>query len=500
LCRGAAAINVALGVTSYAVYLPAMRRPFLAALCATAVACSTRPAAPPRQSPPRAEFLVSSPDSTFWVTSDTAIRVRGVPITLARYGGHFYELYTADDDHSYDQALLVGERLYRRDLASGDSAIVFADTTVDRIAQAYARAHPDERPLGPDEEGDSDPPTSATSQIDVLEVVGPYVSFEYHIDVDIEGTPAWQATRRGVVDLRTRMPATVADLFGTAAGRAIADSGRRRYETVRDSILADRGSIEERGAEALRRFHFDDRSFVLSSIDGKPAVTFDVPGRGEGPAGNAIELDPITVDATPWWRDVAPPAPFQTPDGDDRWDHRRYSILARYDSLGDGAQIFLLDSARHAWPVTTILGPIRDVSWLDDPPITVVDRANLARAFNVAATYDQTSRVVMTAMPHATRPVAHATTQIRPRKPARNVRAHDARAREQHGSRVRRRHSVDDGQVGGDRGVSSQSRERRHGVDRSRGLSRADSPGRSRAHEGQRELRRPHVDGSGRTR
>ena len=36
--------------------------------------------------------------------------------------------------------------------------------------------------------------------------------------------------------------------------------------------------------------------------------------------------------------------------------------------------------------------------------------------------------------------------QNRPRKPARNVRAHDARAREQHGPRVRRRDSLDDGQ------------------------------------------------------
>jgi hypothetical protein len=486
------------------------RRPFTIALCALGVACSSRPPARPASPPPpRAEFLVSTPDSTFWIGSDTSMHVRGVPITLARYGGHFYELYTADDDHSYESALLVGERLYRRDLATGDSVVVFTDTTVNRSAAAYARAHPDERPLRPDEEGDGDPETSATSQIDVLEVLGPYVSFEYHVDVDVAGTVPWHATRRGVLDLRTGSPTTVAELFGNTIGQAISDSGRRRYEAARDSLLTDAnlGAAEARAADALRRVHFDDRSFVLSAVDGRPAVTFDVPGRGEGAAGNGIELDPIRADATSWWREIAPPPSSITPDGDERWDHRGYAVLARYDASGDVAHLLLADSTRREWPVSSLLGPIRDVAWLDDPPISEADRVNLVRAFNTAAAYDQTSRVASLASlapsnepSYAIRPVSYATRQVRPRKPARNVRAHDAGAREQHGARVRRRHSLDDGQVGGHRGLSTQSRERGHRVDRPRGFSRADSSGRSRAHEGERQLRRPHVDGSRRTR
>jgi hypothetical protein len=430
------------------------------------------------------------------------MRVRGVPITLARYGGHFYELYTADDDHSYEQALLVGERLYRRDLTTGDSAIVFMDTTVNRIAMAYARAHPDERPLQPDEEGDDTPETSATAQIDVLQVLGPYVSFEYHVDVQMAGASPWHATRRGVVDLRTGAPTTVAELFGSNVGRIIADSGRHRYEAARDSLLSasNLAAGETRGVDALRGIHFDDRSFVLAALDGRPAVIFDVPGRGEGAAGNGIELDPISVPPTPWWSDVAPAAPKSNANGEDTWDHRTYSVLARYDTLGEEARILLLDSTRREWPVTTLLGPVRDVAWLDDPPISETDRRNLLRAFNTADAYDQSSRVASVATNYAIRPVANATRQARPRKPARNVRAHDAGAREQHGPRVRRRHSLDDGQVGGDRGVSPQPRQRGHGVDRSRGLSRADSPGRSRAHESQRQLRRPDVDGSRRSR
>src|SRR6185503_3596933 len=111
------------------------------------------------------------------------------------------------------------------------------------------------------------------------------------------------------------------------------------------------------------------------------------------------------------------------------------------------------DSARREWPVTTILGPIRDLAWLDDPPISDADRANLVRAFNTAATYDQSSRVALRSTPYDIRPVSYATGQTRPRKPARNLRAHDAGARQQHGTRVRGSHSVDDGQVRGHRGL-----------------------------------------------
>src|SRR4051812_36184107 len=67
--------------------------------------------------PPRAEFLLSTVDSTFWIaTTSGKVHVRGAPLVLAHYDGRFYELYTADDDRSYDDAYLVSERLYRRDL------------------------------------------------------------------------------------------------------------------------------------------------------------------------------------------------------------------------------------------------------------------------------------------------------------------------------------------------------------------------------------------------
>src|SRR5690348_13807497 len=98
--------------------------------------------------PPPAEFLLATQDSTFWVsTNGKMIRTRGVPLTLAQYDGRFFEVFIADDDRLYQDALLVGLRVYRRDLLHGDSAVVFEDSIVPRIAHEYAKAHPNARRL-----------------------------------------------------------------------------------------------------------------------------------------------------------------------------------------------------------------------------------------------------------------------------------------------------------------------------------------------------------------
>src|SRR5437763_2134524 len=110
--------------------------------------------------PPRAEFLVATQDSTFWVTTTgSKIGARGAPLTLAQYDGRFFEVFLADDDRSYEDALLVGFRLYRRDLIQGDSTVVFEDSIVPRVAREYAKAHPSAHRLSPDEDGREDPAT-----------------------------------------------------------------------------------------------------------------------------------------------------------------------------------------------------------------------------------------------------------------------------------------------------------------------------------------------------
>jgi hypothetical protein len=397
------------------------------------------------------------------------MRVRGAPLTLARVEGHFYELFTSDDDFSYDDALLLGQRLYRRDLATGDSSAVFADTIVARIAIAYAKAHPDERPLTHDEDGEANPSTNATAEIDVLGVFGPYVSYEYHVDVALPGRVPWRLDRRGVIDLRTGRESSVADVVGAQQASRVIASARRSYESIRDSILRRRDALsgdDRRAAEALARLPFDEGSFILEDVDREPAVTFGVPARGEGAAGNLIELDPIGVDSVPSWTGVRPQLAETDTTGDtdvDRWIGAGYTVVATYDSAGEIARVSITDAAHRQWDVGMMSAPLNRVERLDAPEIADGDRRALSRAFDQAATYDENTRVASAASSRlygaGTHGSLRAVTNTRStdrsrvapdknssRKPSRDVRAHDAAARQQHGPRVRRRDSVDDGQ------------------------------------------------------
>lgn len=446
---------------------------FVLAACSATHAKSADSASTP--SPP-AEFLVNTADSTFWVrTVGGKLQLRGAPLLLAHYDGRFYEVYTADDDYSYEDALLVGERLYRRDLMTGDSVAVFADTTVPRVAMAYAHAHPDERPLDPDEEVDEDPATSATAELDILNVHGPYLSYEYHVDLAAPGHMPWHTTRRGVIDLRSGRSATLADLFGDTAASRITNDARAAYESERDSVLQHGGSDmrDSRALRALASLSLDPRSFTVTDAgDRGPLVRFAIPTSGAAAGGNALELEPVAAPEAPWWPDVRGALPATDSAGGDRWSHGAYTVVARYDTSGETARLALVDSARHEWPVAAVGAPLHRIDWLDHPPITEPERRALSHAFDVAATYDENTHVAAFHPHSASRtPNSHASVQDRQGKPARNVGAHDAGARQQHGPRVRRRDSVDDGQVRGDRRVPAQSRGRRHRVHRSRRLS-----------------------------
>ncbi|HWJ45606.1 MAG TPA: hypothetical protein VNR63_09485, partial [Gaiellaceae bacterium] len=116
-------------------------RALVLAVLALSAGCERAAPAPPPP-PPTAEFVLSAGDSSFWVTSLAGkIRIRGAPLELAVAGGRFYELYVADDDRSYGDAVLVGQKVYRRDLVTGDSVLLFQDTVVSRLARLYGRLH-----------------------------------------------------------------------------------------------------------------------------------------------------------------------------------------------------------------------------------------------------------------------------------------------------------------------------------------------------------------------
>jgi len=465
-----------------------------------------------RNPPPRAEFLVVGSDSTYWIsTMEGRADVRGEPLVLARYGGRWYEVYSADDDRSFNDALLVGQLLYRRDLVSGDSALVFADTAIPRMAAAYGRAHPDEKPLAPDEDGEPDPSQQASAELDILDVYGPFVSYEYRLDVSTRGGNAWRSTRRGVVDLRSGKPAGLRELLGANADRVLA-AGRRQFEVMRDSVTRvafSLGPDERRAAAALAQQRFDDHSFGLTTLAGHAAVAFHVPGRGDGPEGNGLELEPLAVDSIMWAPDSVSARARTDSTGSERWDGAGYHVIARYDTSGVVAHLSIADNALREWPLTSVGAPVHRVDWLDRPPVNADDRKALLRAFNAASMYGEPPHVAMlgrwhlqfarhdTALPL---PIPVSLPQGRPRQPARIVRAHVAAAREQHGTRVRRRDSFDDGQDGGDRGVQAQPGGGRHGVDRPRRFPRANSSRRPAGHESQRQLGWTDLDGGRRPR
>ena len=423
--------------------------------------------------------------------------IRGEPLVLARFGGRWYEVYSADDDRSYDDALLVGQLLYRRDLLTGDSTLVFADTAVPRMAAAYARAHPDEKPLSPDEDGEADPSQQASAELDILDVFGPFLSYEYRLDVSTRGGAAWRATRRGVVDLRSGKPSTVRDLFGPATGDRMIAAGRRQFEIMRDSVTRVAfalGPDERRAAAALAQQKFDDRSFSLTTLGGRAAIAFHVPGRGDGPEGNGLELEPLPVDSVAWSPDSASARAYTDSTGSEHWDAPRYRVIARYDTTGEVAHLSISDSARREWPLASVGAPVHRVDWLDRPPISAGDRKALLRAFNAASMYGEPPHVATLGRWNL-QFARHDTVQGRPRKPARILRAHAPPAREQHGTRVRWRSSFDDGQNGGDRGLQTQPGGGGHGIDRPRRLSRANSSRRPSGDESQHQLGRAHLDG-----
>jgi hypothetical protein len=355
-------------------------------------ACTTHS---PAVTPPRAEFLLVSGDSTYWVTSgDDGLTVRGSPIMLAEYGGRFHELYVADDDHSYYDALLVGQLVFSRDLITGDSTAVFTDTLVDHIARDYERVHPDDVPLGPDDPVAERPRVVATSDLTLLAVHGPFLSLEYHADTRTRPNPGYHATWRTVVDMRVGHPVGVDDLVGPdQAPRTIAE-GRRSYQVVIDAARNGEHALGDVVSLVLSEVSFDDRSFRLTDIHGHPAVVFAgrIAGRRDGQG--ALPLLPIPIDSEAWWGSVRPTLPTTRDSGEATWARPGYRVLARIDTADSVADVTLVDSASHrAFTVAQVHTPLRRVYWLDEPPIDSTTRRALKRAFNDAALYDDNVRV-----------------------------------------------------------------------------------------------------------
>lgn len=372
--------------------------------------------------PPAADFLVTAGDSAFWVsTSDGRFRIRRAPLTVTNVAGRFYELYVADDDRSYYDALLIGQRIYRRDLLTGDSLQVFEDVRVNRIARGYAAAHPTERPLEEDEDGSDDPHTVATSEAELLDVVGPLLSFAHHIDIDIANTEDTHLVRHGIIDLRDGSSPSLQGVFGDTVARRIVAQGRAFYRVVIDSVRRANGVRGRRAARAIDSFHFDSSSFTIDEIDGAPMVGFFVPGIGESGGGLALPLPRVRAPEPVWWQDIAATVPRLGADSlSEIWKGPGYDVVARYDSTGDFATLVVRDSASHEWNAARLPTPARRVYRLDTPDVDSTAREALARAFDESTLYSGAARTVL-GPPHRRPAIVLASWNARRTPPARGT-------------------------------------------------------------------------------
>jgi len=337
-------------------------RRFLAVLVAGLLACSDAEQAPA----PLTEFIVVASDSVFWVRSEAeGIRVRSAPMLLAQLDGRFHELYVTDDDRSYYDATFLGQHLYARDLISGDSTLLLSDTVMPALAAAYGRANPEERPLTIDEEGAANPRIMGTTDIGILDVHGPWVSFDHVTDVDAVGARSRHSAQQGVVDLRSGERATLATLFGTSEAARLTALGRQ------------------------------ETSFHIDVIDRAPAVHFtEIQRDSEEPAG-VVSLATETVSPPDWWAPLLPHYADSVTPSERRWTREGFALRARQASAGElRISIALVDDRDGEWLLGTVAAPLHRVLWIDSAIAGDSTRTALTKAFNEAALYSEEARVV----------------------------------------------------------------------------------------------------------
>jgi hypothetical protein len=350
--------------------------------------------------PPAAEFLVAAGDSTFWVTSERAgAKLRGSPMVLARLDSRFLELYVEDDDQSYENALFVSQRLFQRDLISGDSTEIFRDTLVAALAERYEAKHPDARRLAPDEDPGEEPAISATAEVSVLGVHGPFLSIEYHVDTVGTGDDTWHMTRHIVVDLRTGKQATLADVLGPGDANTVLGRARKLYKETVDSIRRDRRPAARKAAQAIAHFKFDPSSFSLVAPNGTLMIAFSAPGQGFGGEGFVLPVRPIPVTEPSWWTDARVALPTSTREREELWSRGTYTVKALYDTSARPVRLVIADSAGREFAVGGVTAPVHRIYWLDRPPIDRAQRTALQKAFDEAALYDDAARASLDAHP-----------------------------------------------------------------------------------------------------
>jgi hypothetical protein len=228
-------------------------RIFTLVAAAISVGCALPP--PP---PPVAEFLVTAGDQTYWVHSDNSgLRVRGSPLILARTAGRYYELFVTEVDRSFPKALLSGERVFRRDLATGDSTLIFEDTAIVHLAESYHRQHPAAPLLRPEDDPEDDVDITAVGETDILNVLGPYVALEHRLSIDHDASDDHDLddTTRTVIDLRNGKTVAFDRMLRDSTVQEAAGEGglvNRRWRHDGYDVVSRYDSLHKANALVLR--------------------------------------------------------------------------------------------------------------------------------------------------------------------------------------------------------------------------------------------------------
>ncbi|MEA2765124.1 MAG: hypothetical protein QOK07_1528 [Gemmatimonadaceae bacterium] len=238
------------------VYFAAMRYPPLLLLVPFSLAPILGGCTLPPPPPPEAEFLVSAGDQTYWVRSDNSgLRIRGSPLILARTGGRYYEIFVSEVDRSFPKALFSGERVFRRELATGDSTVIYEDTTIVRMSDAYHEQHPRARLLRPEDDPDDDVDISAVGETDILNVLGPYVALEHRVSIEHADDTGNDDTTRAVIDLRNGKPVAFDRMLrDTTVQEAVGEGGlvNRRWRHDGYDVVSHYDSTHKANTLALR--------------------------------------------------------------------------------------------------------------------------------------------------------------------------------------------------------------------------------------------------------
>ncbi|MCU0647941.1 MAG: hypothetical protein MUF00_08090 [Gemmatimonadaceae bacterium] len=370
-----------------------------------------------REEVPRAEFLLSAGDSTYWVrTGANGLSVRSSPLLLTHDGARFHEIYVSDEDRVWPDAVFIAQRLWRRDLVTGDSIELARDSTVMALAARYAARHRDVAPLEPDEPLPEEPSINAGSEFEVIDVHGPFVSWLRHIDVEsADAREHRHEVLWRVSDIRDGRVASVGDLFGAGVGDSLVARAHRSFRLTRDSLAhaaATRGVAAQRALAALT---FDSLGFSLADQNGAPRVlpmsaTHDSAGRPVTLALPALDVAPSPT----WWTTARALLPRVSRDSAElRWERPGYEIVARFDASRDRLRLALRSRARNApeLVIGSVPGPAWSMIPLEGSAVDSASRTALARAFHESQEYGDGTQQIAARPGGATllQPVARAT-------------------------------------------------------------------------------------------